>query len=177
MNEILDLNSYDYALPKELIASEPIMPKSEARLLVYERKSGKISHLKFGDLPEILPDCDMIFNDTKVIKARIYGHKITGAKIELLFNQPLGKNLFNVYIKGSVRIGTWLVFDENLYAQVSQICDDESKNVAFFQDAKYRDLGEISELNLYSSNKTQNLEILTPNLDTNTSQIPKFTLF
>ena len=64
MNEILDLNSYDYALPKELIASEPIMPKSEARLLVYERKSGKISHLKFGDLPEILPDCDMIFNDT-----------------------------------------------------------------------------------------------------------------
>ena len=46
MNEILDLNSYDYALPKELIASEPIMPKSEAKLLVYERKSGKISHLK-----------------------------------------------------------------------------------------------------------------------------------
>ena len=174
MNEILDLNSYDYALPKELIASEPIMPKSEARLLVYERKSGKISHLKFGDLPEILPDCDMIFNDTKVIKARIYGHKITGAKIELLFNQPLGKNLFNVYIKGSVRIGAWLVFDENLYAQVSQICDDGSKNVAFFQDTKRRNLDEISELNLYSSNKTPNLDILTPKLDSNTAQIPNF---
>jgi len=168
MNEILDLNSYDYALPKELIASEPIMPKSEARLLVYERKSGKISHLKFGDLPEILPDCDMIFNDTKVIKARIYGHKITGAKIELLFNQPLGKNLFNVYIKGSVRIGAWLVFDENLYAQVSQICDDGSKNVAFFQDTKHRDLGEISELNLSTHHKFQILNRLTQQ---------KFTLF
>lgn len=74
MSQILNPNSldaYDYELPPELIANFPTFPKEDARLLVYERASGKISHLKFGDLPEILPPCDIIFNDTKVVKARI----------------------------------------------------------------------------------------------------------
>ena len=76
MSRILNPNSldaYDYELPPELIANFPTFPKEDARLLVYERASEKISHLKFGDLPEILPPCDIIFNDTKVVKARIFG--------------------------------------------------------------------------------------------------------
>ena len=85
----MDLNlvdSYDYHLPPNLIANAPLMPKESARLLVYEREKNKISHLKFGDLAEILPPCEIIFNDTKVIKARIFGAKSSGGKIELLLN-------------------------------------------------------------------------------------------
>ena len=67
MNKLDNLNSYDYYLPNELIATAPIMPKEEAKLLVYDRRSNSISHHKFGNLPEILPQCEIIFNDTKVI--------------------------------------------------------------------------------------------------------------
>ena len=78
MSQILNPNSldaYDYELPQGLIANFPTLPKEDAGLLVYERASEKISHLKFGDLPEILPPCDIIFNDTKVVKARIFWQK------------------------------------------------------------------------------------------------------
>ena len=94
MNKLDLVSSYDYELPSELIANSPIMPKENARLLVYERNKGKIFHLKFANLAEILPKCDIIFNDTKVIKARIYGNKNSGGKIELLLNSPLENNKF-----------------------------------------------------------------------------------
>ena len=77
-NNIFDLDSYDYELPSSLIASSPANPKESANLLVYQRSNNKIMHTKFGNLMEFLPDCDIIFNDTKVIKARIYGKKSSG---------------------------------------------------------------------------------------------------
>ena len=54
MNKLNLVSSYDYELPSELIANSPIMPKQNARLLVYERNTGKISHLKFANLADIL---------------------------------------------------------------------------------------------------------------------------
>ena len=99
MSQILNPNSleaYDYELPPELIANFPTFPKEDARLLVYERASEKIYHLKFGDLPEILPPCDIIFNDTKVVKARIFGKKQSGGETELLLTAPLADGKFSV---------------------------------------------------------------------------------
>ena len=90
MKPELMLDSYDYALPKKLIASAPAQPKGSEKLLVYHKASKKIEHLRFNDLCEILPPCSIILNDTKVIKARIYGYKDSGGKVELLLNQPLG---------------------------------------------------------------------------------------
>lgn len=133
MSDLNLLSSYDYHLPSELIASAPIMPREEARLLVYDRKSGEISHLKFKNLAQILPPCDIIFNDTKVVKARIYGHKSSGGKIELLLNSPLESNKFSAYIKGSVRVGTKLEFDKNLEAEVLELFDDGLRVVAFYK--------------------------------------------
>ncbi len=125
------LSSYDYFLPSELIANEPAQPKTSAKLLVYHRQTGEIAHHKISDLIDILPKCSIIFNDTKVVKARIFGRKSSGGKIELLLNQPLGKNRFSCYIKGKICVGTSLFFDDDLSAKVVELLDDGARIVEF----------------------------------------------
>lgn len=135
----LELASYDYFLPEGLIATKPVEPKGQARLLVYEKKSGKMEHLRFSDLAQILPECAIIFNDTKVIKARIFGQKDSGGKIEMLLNQPLGGCNFSCFIKGSVKVAQTLEFPSELKAQVLELKDDGSRIVKITQNE--RELG------------------------------------
>ncbi len=142
-NNIFDLDSYDYELPSSLIASSPANPKESANLLVYQRSNNKITHTKFGNLMEFLPDCDIIFNDTKVIKARIYGKKSSGGAVELLLNQPLGQGKFSTLIKGRVKAGTILEFDNGLSCEVIELLD-EYRIVKFNQNGN-----EIKTENLY----------------------------
>ena len=111
MLDPLKTSSYDYDLPKELIATHPVTPADSARLLVYDRKTNKITHSTFKNLMDFLPDDLSIFlNDTKVIKARIFGTKETGGKIELLLNKPLFMDRYLVMIGGKVKVGTKLFF-------------------------------------------------------------------
>jgi S-adenosylmethionine:tRNA ribosyltransferase-isomerase len=82
--------SYDYHLPKELIATTPAKPADSAKLLVYNRANKTITHSHFSELLEFIPKDTAIFlNDTKVIKARLFGTKKSGGKIELLLLKPL----------------------------------------------------------------------------------------
>lgn len=137
-NNIFDLYSYDYELPSSLIASSPANPKESANLLVYQRSNNKITHTKFGNLMEFLPDCDIIFNDTKVIKARIYGKKSSGGAVELLLNQPLGEGKFSTLIKGRVKAGTILEFDNGLSCEIIELLD-EYRIVKFYQNNRLVD--------------------------------------
>jgi S-adenosylmethionine:tRNA ribosyltransferase-isomerase len=126
--------SYDYHLPDGLIATHPIHPREHARLLVYNRADHSITHTRFDALPHFLPkNCSILFNDTKVIKARLYGSKSSGGAIELLINRPLDAYAINVYIKGRVKEGTLLNFEGNLSARVITLNDDGSRIVNFFQ--------------------------------------------
>ena len=132
-NTELLTSSYNFTLPEKLIATHPANPRDHARLLVYNRKTDKITHTYFYDLDNFIPkDCALIFNDTKVIKARIYGKKPSGGKIELLINRALNANDINVYIRGKVKVGTEILFDENLKAVVKELNDDGSRVVNFF---------------------------------------------
>ncbi len=129
----LKTESYDYTLPPELIATEPAEPRDSARLLVVDRKSGKVAHTIFSDIFSFLPqESAIIYNNTKVIKARLFGKKSSGGKIELLINKQLDANRYNVLIRGKVKEDTQLIFDENLYAKVLQLCDDGSRVVSFY---------------------------------------------
>ena len=84
----LKTSSYDFTLPEELIATHPVEPRDHARLLVYDRATDTITHSRFDKLETFLPEnCGIIFNDTKVIKARLYGTKSSGGKVELLINE------------------------------------------------------------------------------------------
>ena len=96
-NPELLTSSYDFILPNELIATHPAHPRDMAKLLVYNRQTNEIIHSHFYDFEKFIPkDCALIFNDTKVIKARIYGFKPSGGKIELLINRALDANNVNV---------------------------------------------------------------------------------
>lgn len=145
-NDILKLSSYDYDLPHELIAKEPIMPRSRANLLVYDRKKDEISHLKFGDLASVLPECAIIFNDTKVVKARIYGQKASGGKIEMLLNQPLGNSFFSAFIKGSVKVGSVLSFENGLKGEVTALNDDGSRVLKITQNERELSANELFDI-------------------------------
>jgi len=134
-NKELLTSSYDFELPNELIATHPASPRDSAKLLVYDRKTDTLTHTTFRHLKEFLPkECAIIFNDTKVIKARLYGKKQSGGKIELLINRPLDATNISVYIKGRVKVGTKLFFDKNLYAQVEELCNDGSRVVNFYKN-------------------------------------------
>ncbi|MFA6741065.1 MAG: tRNA preQ1(34) S-adenosylmethionine ribosyltransferase-isomerase QueA [Arcobacteraceae bacterium] len=144
MLDPLKTSSYDYDLPKELIATHPVSPADNARLLVYNRTTNSITHTTFKNLMDFLPENLSIFlNDTKVIKARIFGIKETGGKIELLLNKPLFMDRYLVMIGGKVRVGTKLFFDENLMAEVLEVNEDGSRIVKFFQDEKKLDFLEL----------------------------------
>ncbi|MEA2091210.1 MAG: tRNA preQ1(34) S-adenosylmethionine ribosyltransferase-isomerase QueA [Campylobacterota bacterium] len=134
-NPELLTSSYDFTLPSELIATHPACPRDHAKLLVYNRKTDEIIHTYFYDFEKFIPkNCALIFNDTKVIKARLYGKKPSGGKIELLINRPLDANNINVYIRGKVKIDTNIFFDEELKAVVKELNSDGSRVVNFYQD-------------------------------------------
>ena len=136
-NDELLTSSYDFTLPSELIASHPAHPRDHAKLLVYNRSTDTITHAYFYDLEKFIPkDCALIFNDTKVIKARLFGHKPSGGKIELLINRPLNANDINVYIRGKVKVETHIEFDQELVAVVKELRDDGSRVVNFLQNNK-----------------------------------------
>ncbi len=121
------LKNYDFELPAELIAQEPVEPRDHARLMVL---TDKIEHRFFYNLPEYLERGDvLILNDTRVIKARLHGRKETGGKVEILILEKLGENFYRCLIKGKkIREGTQLIFDDitgRVLRKNEGICDME----------------------------------------------------
>jgi S-adenosylmethionine:tRNA ribosyltransferase-isomerase len=140
------VESYNYSLPKELIATYPVTPRDSAKLLVYDRKKDKIIHTTFKNILDFLEDTHFVFNDTKVLKARVFGKKETGGKIELLLNRPLERNSFSVYIRGRVKEGYKLLFEEGLEAVVEKLCSDGSRVVSFYKDEKIVEFAELIKI-------------------------------
>ncbi len=86
MSELL--SDYDYELPPEAIADEPAPERSASRLVSLDRSSGSIRHRRFTDLPVLLDPKDLlVFNDTRVIRARLHGRKDSGGKVEVLIER------------------------------------------------------------------------------------------
>ena len=138
----LQTKNYDYILPPEYIATTPVHPRDHAKLLVYDRKTDTITHTIFKNILDFIPaECAVFLNDTRVIKARIFGHKERtqrqgGGKVELLFNKPLDAEHFLVLIKGKVQSGTKLLFDANLCATVTGCNEDGTRIVTFSQNGQ-----------------------------------------
>ena len=139
--------SYDYELPSSLIATTPAKPADSARLLVYDRATDRVTDAIFRDLPSFLPkDAKLFFNDTRVIKARVFGHKSSGGKIELLFNRYLPDGNSIVMIRGRVKEGSRLYFDGGLEAEVVSLNSDGSRVVKFFKESKLVSFEELVEI-------------------------------
>lgn len=136
-SDALLTSSYDFFLPKELIATHPAYPRDSARLLVYNRATETLSHHYFYDFEKLIPkECALIFNDTKVIKARLFGKKESGARMELLLNRALNAHDVHVFIRGRVKSGTKIIFESALTAEVKELLEDGSRVVNFYQNGK-----------------------------------------
>lgn len=107
----MQLDQFSFDLPSDLIAQHPLPERSTSRLLVLRKNSGSIEHLNFKDLPDLLNKKDLlVFNDTKVIPARIWAKKESGGKAEVLFAETLGTKKFLAHLKANkpIKIGTLL---------------------------------------------------------------------
>lgn len=111
--------NYSYTLPSELIATHPITPRQNSKLLVYNRATREIIHSRFYSICSFLPkNLGVIFNNSKVLKARIYGKKSSGGRVELLYERSIDRETSLFMIKGRVRVGERLLFDEGFSGEV-----------------------------------------------------------
>lgn len=115
----MDISEFNYNLPKEFIAQYPKEKRDEAKLLVLDRKTQKIEHRIFKDIAEYLNpgDC-LVLNNTKVIPARLYGHKPTGGKVEVLLVKKIESNIWETQVSPArrIKIGTAIIFKDGLLA-------------------------------------------------------------
>ncbi|PQV63254.1 S-adenosylmethionine--tRNA ribosyltransferase-isomerase [Abditibacterium utsteinense] len=95
----------DFDLPEHFIAQTPVEPRDAAKLLVFRRASGQISHHFVRDLPALLRPSDLlIFNDTRVLRARLRGFKPSGGRVEALLLKEITKNRWQALLKPSARL-------------------------------------------------------------------------
>lgn len=118
----MHLSDFDYTLPESAIAQQPIEPRDSARLLVLHRHTGALEHRFFRDIVEYLqPGDTLVVNDTRVIPARVWARKETGARVELLLLGQKGPATWEALVKPGRRVppGTRLRVGENgLQAEV-----------------------------------------------------------
>lgn len=143
----MKLSKFKFKLPEEQIALYPAKNRDESRLLVLDKKTGKIEHKIFSDILSYFDDKDVfVFNDTKVFPARLYGNKEkTGAKIEIFLLRELNRNLrlWDVLVDPArkIRIGNKLYFgdDDSLVAEVIDNTTSRGRTLRFLFDGEYDD--------------------------------------
>ncbi|WP_346795686.1 tRNA preQ1(34) S-adenosylmethionine ribosyltransferase-isomerase QueA [Halomonas sp. Bachu 37] len=112
---------FAYDLPEELIARYPSEHRSDCRLLCVEGETGALTHRRFPELlDELVPGDLLVFNDTRVIPARLHGHKASGGKVEMLLERPLDahRGLAHIRSSKSPKPGTELIFEGDVHAVV-----------------------------------------------------------
>ncbi|WP_065219333.1 MULTISPECIES: tRNA preQ1(34) S-adenosylmethionine ribosyltransferase-isomerase QueA [Butyricimonas] len=143
----MKLSKFKYKLPPELIALHPTPNRDEARLMVLDRKTGKIEHKVFKDVIDYFGEKDVfVFNDSKVFPARLYGNKEkTGAEIEVFLLRELNPELriWDVLVDPArkIRIGNKLYFgeDDSMVAEVIDNTTSRGRTLRFLYDGEYEE--------------------------------------
>jgi S-adenosylmethionine:tRNA ribosyltransferase-isomerase len=154
----MKLSQFKYALPQELIALYPAKNRDESRLMVVHRDTGLIEHKVFKDIVDYFKERDvLVFNNTKVFPARLYGNKEkTGAEIEVFLLRELNREqrLWDVLVDPArkIRIGNKLYFGEDdlLVAEVIDNTTSRGRTLRFLFDGTYEEFKDT----LYSLGET-----------------------
>lgn len=123
----MNRQDFDYQLPAELIAQHPAQQRSSSRLLQLGRANGKIAHRQFTDLLELVESDDLlVFNDTRVIPARLFGEKDTGGKVEVLIERLTGgtRGIAQIRASKAPKAGAEIRLPEGLALKVIDRIDD-----------------------------------------------------
>ena len=135
------LSDFDYELPEELIAQRPIEPRNASRLMVLDPARQTIEHEHFYDLQKFLTAGDaLIFNDTRVIPARLIGRKSTGARVEIFLLRRLDATTWETLVKPGRKLaeGAEIFFSDELSCQVVGRTDFGGRVIEFkFNGVKF----------------------------------------
>jgi len=154
---------FNYELPKELIAQDPLLDRTASRLLALDKNTGAIKHTDFKSITQFLHpgDC-LVLNNTKVIPARLIGiKKETGASIEVLLLKNQGNNLWESLVKPGkkAKVGTVLVFGNGiLVGTVVKILEEGNRLISFSYSGIFEEvLDSLGEMPLppYITHKLQ----------------------
>ena len=140
----MKVTEFDYDLPKELIAQTPIEKRDESRLMVLNRQTKTIEHKIFKDIIDYLEpgDC-LVRNNTKVIPARIYGKKETGAHIEFLLLNNIKENIWECIVRpgNKLHVGTKVTFGDGiLKADILDVMPGGTRKVEFHYDGIFNEI-------------------------------------
>ncbi len=141
----MNVSDFNYDLPEELIAQDPLERRSDSRLMVLDRKTNTIEHRHFRDIGDYLSpgDC-LVVNDTKVIPARLLGVKPdTGAAVEVLLLRNHGNNVWETLVRPGkkLRPGAVVSFGDGLLTgTIEQVLDDGNRLVRFSYDGIWEEL-------------------------------------
>lgn len=141
----MDVKDFDYDLPEELIAQDPLEDRSSSRLMVLDKKTGDIEHKIFRDVVDYLQpgDC-LVLNNTKVIPARLFGVKEgTEAKIEILLLKRKENDIWETLVKPGKKCkpGVKISFGEGLLTgEVLEVVEDGNRLIRFHYDGIFEEI-------------------------------------
>lgn len=137
------VTDFDYDLPQELIAQHPMEPRDHSRLLVVDKKTGEIEHKHFYDLVNYLKPGDvLVFNDTRVIPARLHGKKDTGAHVEVFLLTRRDATDWEVLVRPGkkLQVGAKINFSDELSCEVIEHTDFGGRVVRFKYDGIFEEI-------------------------------------
>lgn len=137
------VTDFDYDLPQELIAQHPMEPRDHSRLLVVDKKTGEIEHKHFYDLVNYLKPGDvLVFNDTRVIPARLHGTKDTGAHVEVFLLTRRDATDWEVLVRPGkkLQVGAKINFSDELSCEVIEHTDFGGRMVRFKYDGIFEEI-------------------------------------
>ena len=137
-------SDFDYYLPEELIAQTPIKDRDKSRLLVMDRKTGELTHEVFSNIIDYLNSGDvLVLNNTKVLPARLIGHKIdTDAVIEVLMLKDLGNDTWECLSKPArrIKVGSIVKFSDELSAECISVGEDGIRHFKFIYNGIFLEI-------------------------------------
>ena len=137
------VTDFDYDLPQELIAQHPMEPRDHSRLLVVDKKTGEIEHKHFYDLVNYLKPGDvLVFNDTRVIPARLHGTKDTGAHVEVFLLTRRDATDWEVLVRPGkkLQVGAKINFSDELSCEVMEHTAFGGRVVRFKYDGIFEEI-------------------------------------
>ncbi len=146
-------SDFDYYLPHELIAQTPVEPRDRARLMVLDRTGGEIKHHRFSELTDLLSPGDvLVFNDSRVIPARLMGRKTdSGGRLEILLLRRLSPGVWQTLVRPAKRAGIGTMIEitgdksqnHSITAEVTGLGEGGMRVISFSDETPLSELGRV----------------------------------